>query len=139
MKPRAADLRPEEGPPIESVAPDKVPWTRHSMLKAWQHRLLVALGFLALLLVVGNAFLFMQNRGAQEEINARQQYLQQTVGLESLYRDIVKALAELGVKNNDPQLLQLLASQGINVSVTPAALAPVVPPAVPSPPAGTKR
>jgi len=109
------------------------------MLKAWQHRLLVALGFLALLLVVGNAFLFMQNRGAQEEINARQQYLQQTVGLESLYRDIVKALAELGVKNNDPQLLQLLASQGINVSVTPAALAPVVPPAVPSPPAGTKR
>jgi hypothetical protein len=92
------------------------------------------------LLVIGNAVLFMQNRSTQAEINERQQYLQQTVGLESLYRDIVKALAELGVKNNDPQLLRLLAAQGINVSVTPAAPAPApaAPPA-PAPAAGTKR
>jgi hypothetical protein len=109
------------------------------MLKAWQHRVLVALGVLALVLVAGNAYVFIQNRSVQADIQARQQYLQQTVGLESLYRDIVKALAELGVKNNDPQLLQMLASQGINVSVTPAAPAPAAPPAVPAPPAGTKR
>jgi len=91
------------------------------MLKAWQYRLLIALGALALVLVVTNGVLFTQNRSAQGELNARQQYVQQTVSLESLYRDIVKALAELAVKNNDQQLLQMLAAQGINVSVTPPA------------------
>jgi hypothetical protein len=106
------------------------------MLKAWQYRVLITLGALALLLVVANGVLFTQNRSAQGELNARQQYVQQTVGLESLYRDIVKALAELAVKNNDRQLLQMLAAQGINVSVTPPA--PAALPA-PAPPAGVKR
>ena len=104
------------------------------MLRAWQHRVLVVLGVLALVLVIANGLLFTHNRSVQLEVNGRQQYLQQTVGLESLYRDIVKALAELGVKNNDPQLLQMLAAQGINVSVTPSAA-----PAPAAPPAGTKR
>ena len=108
------------------------------MLRVWQYRVLVALGALALLLVITNGVLFTQNRSAQAELNARQQYLQQTVGLESLYRDIVKALAELGAKNNDQQLLQMLAAQGINVSVTPAAPAPAAQP-TPAPPAGPKR
>lgn len=108
------------------------------MLRVWQHRVLVVLGALALLLVIANAVLFTQNRSAQVELNARQQYLQQTVGLESLYRDIVKALAELGVKNNDPQLLQMLAAQGINVSVTPTAPAAAAQPAA-TPSAGAKR
>jgi hypothetical protein len=106
------------------------------MLRAWQYGVLTALGAVALLLVVANGALFTQNRGAQAELNARQQYLQQTVGLESLYRDIVKALAELGAKNNDQQLLQMLAAQGINVTVTPSA--PAAQPA-PAPPAATKR
>jgi hypothetical protein len=91
------------------------------MLTRWQFNILLAIGVVALALVIGNGVMFMQNRGAQTEISARQQYLQQTVGLEGLYRDIVKALAELAVKNNDPQLLQMLAAQGINVSVTPPA------------------
>jgi len=108
------------------------------MLRVWQHRTLVALGALALLLVIANGVLFTQNRSAQAELNARQQYLQQTVGLESLYRDIVKALAELGVKNNDQQLLRMLAAQGINVSITPAAPTAAVQPPL-APPAGPKR
>lgn len=91
------------------------------MLGARQFATLIALGILALLLAVSNAVVFSLNRDAQAEINARQQYLQQTGSLEGLYRDIVKALAELAVKNNDPQLLQMLAAQGINVSFTPAA------------------
>lgn len=106
------------------------------MLKTWQFTVLVVLAGAALLLVIANGVLFTQNRSAQAELSARQQYLQQTVGLESLYRDIVKALAELAVKNNDPQLLQMLAAQGINVSVTPSA-ATVQP--QPAPPAGSKR
>jgi hypothetical protein len=106
------------------------------MLRTWQYRVLTALGAVALLLVIANGVLFTQNRGAQAELNARQQYLQQTVGLESLYRDIVKALAELGAKNNDQQLLQMLAAQGINVTVTPPT--PAAQPA-PAPPVAPKR
>ena len=109
------------------------------MLKPWQFTILVLLGALALLLAIGNGVLFTHNRAQQAEVNARQQYLQQTVGLESLYRDIVKALAELGAKNNDQQLLQMLAAQGINVSITPAAPAPAAPQPTPAPPAGPKR
>jgi hypothetical protein len=103
------------------------------MLGTRQFSLLVGLGVLALLLAIGNAVVFSGNRDAQVELSARQQYLQQTVGLEALYRDMVKALAELGVKNNDPQLLQMLGAQGINVSVNPpAATASPVAPAAPA-------
>ena len=101
------------------------------MLKSWQYTVLNAIGALALLLVLFNAVLFTKNRDLQQQVNARQQYLQQTTALEGLYRDIVKALAELAVSNNDTQLLEMLASQGLNVSVnapTPA-----------SPPAAVKR
>jgi hypothetical protein len=106
------------------------------MLRVWQYSVLIALGAMAMVLVIANGVLFTKNRGAQAELNTRQQYLQQTVGLESLYRDIVKALAELAVKNNDQQLLQMLSAQGISVSVTPPA--PAAQPA-PAPPVGPKR
>ena len=102
------------------------------MLKSWQYTVLNAIGVLALLLVLFNAVLFTKNRDLQQQVNARQQYLQQTTALEGLYRDIVKALAELAVSNNDKQLLQMLASQGLNVSVNNA-------PAPASPPAAVKR
>jgi ABC-type transport system involved in cytochrome bd biosynthesis fused ATPase/permease subunit len=99
------------------------------MLKSWQYTLLNAIGALALLLVLFNAVLFTKNRDLQQQVNARQQYLQQTTALEGLYRDIVKALAELAVSNNDTQLLEMLASQGLNVSVNAPAPAPASPPA----------
>lgn len=91
------------------------------MLLKWQFNLLTALGAAALLLVVSNAFLFTQNRTAQGSLAQRQQFIAQTVALEGLYRDIVKALAEMGVKGNDRQLLDMLAAQGLSVTVnTPA-------------------
>jgi ABC-type transport system involved in cytochrome bd biosynthesis fused ATPase/permease subunit len=99
------------------------------MLKSWQYTVLNAIGALALLLVLFNAVLFTKNRDLQQQVNARQQYLQQTTALEGLYRDIVKALAELAVSNNDTQLLEMLASQGLNVSVNAPAPTPASPPA----------
>ncbi len=108
------------------------------MLGAKQFALLVGIGVVLLLLTLSNAVLFTLNRDAQAEVNSRQQFLQQTVSLEGLYRDIVKALAELAVKNNDQQLLQMLAAQGINVSFTPS---PAIPAAAASaaPPAATSK
>ena len=87
------------------------------MLLKWQFNLLTALGVAALLLVLCNGLLFTQNRGAQATLNQRQLFIQQTVPLEGLYRDIVKSLAEMAVKGNDRQVLDMLAAQGLNVTV----------------------
>jgi type VI protein secretion system component VasK len=99
------------------------------MLSKWQFNLLTALGVAAVLLVLANSTLFMLNRHAQEALNQRQQFIQQTIPLEGLYRDIVKALAELGVKANDQQLLGVLSAQGLSVKVNGAATKPVEAPA----------
>ena len=99
------------------------------MLTILQSRLLTLLGSLALALVLVNGTLFVMNRDAQSDVNSRQQFLQQTVQLERLYRDIVKALAELAVKGGDNQILQMLTAQGINVSVN----APATNTAAPAP------
>ena len=87
------------------------------MLLKWQFNLLTVLGAAALLLVLANALLFTQNRSAQGALNQRQLFVQQTVPLEGLYRDIVKALAEMAVKGNDRQVLNMLAAQGLSVTV----------------------
>jgi hypothetical protein len=91
------------------------------MLTHWQHRLLTAIGGLALVLVLLNGTLFLTNRSTQADVAARQQFIQQTVQLETLYREIVKALAELALKNGDNQILQMLAGQGISVTPNPPA------------------
>jgi hypothetical protein len=87
------------------------------MLSKFQFNLLTALGAAALLLVLFNSVLFTLNRDAQGELNKQQQFIQQTLPLEGLYRDIVKALAEMAVKGNDRKVLDMLAAQGLNVSV----------------------
>ncbi len=85
------------------------------------------LGHFALLLVVVNGALFTLNRDAQIALTQRQQFVQQSVALEGLYREIVKALAELGTKGNDRQMLEILAAQGLSVTVGGAATAAALP------------
>ena len=68
------------------------------------------------MLVFVNGTLFVTNRATQAEITSRQQFIQQTVQLENLYREIEKALAELALKNGDSQIIRMLAEQGISVS-----------------------
>ena len=88
------------------------------MLGRWQFHALTALGAIALLLAVGNATLFLFNREAQAAVAQRQQYVQQSIAFEGLYRDIVKALAESGARSNDRAILGMLAAQGLNVTVS---------------------
>ncbi len=109
------------------------------MLRPLQFILLNALSGMALALTTANAVLFTHNRAEQLQANTRQQYLQQTAGLEGLYRDIVRALAELAVKNNDQQLLQMLAAQGIYVSVNAPPVPALAPAGVATPAAAAKR
>lgn len=88
------------------------------MLRAAQFWTLSAFSLVVLALVIVNMLFFRSNTRLQQEINERQLYIQQSMQLEGLYRDIVKALAELSVKNNDEKLKALLSSQGITLKIT---------------------
>ncbi len=97
------------------------------MLKKNEFWILTGLAAIGLVLAVANMVLFSQNRTAQAEVTGRAQYIQQAAQLEPLYREMVKALAELAVRNNDAQLRDMLAKQGITVSLSPAPAAPAAP------------
>jgi uncharacterized protein YpmS len=99
------------------------------MLKKWEFWTLTLLALLTAIFVLTNMVLFTTNRAAQTEVAGRQEYVQQTVQLEGLYRDIVKALADLSVRNQDEDLKGLLAAQGISITVNPA---PAPAPSAPS-------
>lgn len=86
-----------------------------------QYHALVGLGGLAVALVVANGTLFVRNRGLQDEINARAAMVQQTVPLEALQRDIARSLADLAIKGKDRQVLDMLAANGVTVSMNAAA------------------
>lgn len=76
------------------------------------------LGLVAAQLTLGSL-----NRGLRADIEMRQQYVQQSLQLEGLYREIVRALAELGARNNDEQVRGLLQQHGISYTVNPPAAA----------------
>jgi hypothetical protein len=91
-------------------------------LPSWQWWVLTVGGIILLVLIVANMTLFLGNRDKQININSRQQYIQESLVLENLNRDIVNALANLAVRNKDAQLIDLLTAHGITVTVSqPAA------------------
>ena len=105
------------------------------MLKRHQFWVLTGVGALVLALVLANMVLFQGNAGLQAQVNERQLYVQQSLQLEGLYREMVKALAELSAQNHDEHLKALLAAQGINFTVnpgTPGAAANAPPVAAPA-------
>jgi hypothetical protein len=99
-----------------------------------QHTLLTALGILALAAAGTSAGLTQHNAGLRLDIAGQQQYVQQSVQLETLYREMVRALAELAASRRDDELRTLLQRHGITYSAAPAASAP----AAPSPGPGRK-
>jgi type VI protein secretion system component VasK len=110
------------------------------VLKDWQFWLLTLLAAAAAVLIGLNMVRFGENRKLQAEVNERAQFIQQTIPLEALSREIALALAQLGVRSQDAQIAALLSSLGITVTVNmpqPAAAAPAAP-ATPPAPAGKK-
>lgn len=81
---------------------------------------------LALALMAASVTLQGLNRSLQSDINLRQQYVAQSMQLETLYREIIRALAEAGARNNDQQVREMLARHGITYTVNaPTAAQPV--------------
>ena len=81
--------------------------------------LLTGLSVLVLLLVIVDILLMAGNQSLQLSVNQRQQYIAETIQLETLNRQVIGVLAEMAVKTNDGQLKELLAGVGLNLSPTP--------------------
>lgn len=96
-----------------------------------QFWIVTAVALLSLLLLAVNLSLLRGNRAMQRDVAARQQFVQQSVQLEGLYREIVRALAELAARNNDEAVRQMLARHGITYTVNPPAAGPAQTPAQP--------
>ena len=75
---------------------------------------------LGIVLILTNMVIFEWNRTLQREVDARAQYIQQTVQLEALQREIVSAIANLSVRNKDDALKSILTQQGITINVNPS-------------------
>jgi hypothetical protein len=80
--------------------------------------ILTALAALVLLLVLVNILMSLGNQSLRAEVSERQQFITQSIQLESLHREIVTVLATVALKNKDDQLKNLLASQGISFDPT---------------------
>ena len=97
------------------------------MLARWQFWVTTVVALLVALTAGFSMMLFSQNRNAQADLARRAQYVQESIQLEGLYREMIKALADLSVRNQDKAITDLLGTQGITVSAdatAPAASAP---------------
>ncbi len=92
------------------------------MLARWQFWVTTVVAVVVAVIAGYDMMLFNQNRTTQAELGRRAQYIQQTIQLEVLYRELVKALADLSSRNQDKALSDLLTSQGItfNTGAPPA-------------------
>jgi hypothetical protein len=86
------------------------------MLRRPQFWIVTVAGAMAFGLVVLNMFLFQTNRELQAHANSRAQYIQQSVAMEQLHRQIAQELANRAVRTRDDQVRDLLAAEGFNVS-----------------------
>lgn len=103
------------------------------MLKSWQFWILTALAVAQAALMATNMVGFGDNRKLQAEVNQRGQFIQESIRLEQLTREIALALAQLGVRNQDAQIQSMLGSLGITINVNEAQ------PARPAPAAEGKK
>jgi hypothetical protein len=101
------------------------------MLHRPQFWILTVAGAIAFGLVLANMFLYQANRELQGQANTRAQYIQQSVAMEQLYRQIAQELATRAVRTRDDQVRDLLAAEGFNVTFDAAPAAPAAPDATP--------
>ena len=90
------------------------------MLK-WRYPVLTGLAGVALIIVLWNMSQFSDNQALQGEVNARQQYINQTVSLNQLNNQIIRLLAARSAETGDEELKRLLAEQGVTFTYTPPA------------------
>jgi hypothetical protein len=105
---------------------------------SWLNRLLVALSWITLVLVVAYIVLVQENRSVQAEVNQRQQFINQSIQLGRINDALIRALATAAVDKNDDKLRELLAQNGITINPATGAPEKQAAPAAAAP-AGTGR
>jgi len=95
------------------------------MTRTLQRRILLGLALPFAGIVAANVSMVALNRASQSEIAERAQFIQQSVALERLNQEIIRALAELAVRNQDKDVTALLNANG--VTFTASAPAPASP------------
>jgi hypothetical protein len=91
--------------------------TNSAGLSSVQYWTLTGIAVAAFALVVVNIGLSMSNAEVRKEVNARQQYIDQSVQLGRFHNQLVQGLATLSARSGDEELRSVLASHGINFSV----------------------
>lgn len=92
-------------------------------MSRWQFWVTTLIAACCVVLMAAGVLLGRENQAARAEIGQRQQFVQQSVQLEGLYREIVRALAELAARNNDSDVKAMLQRHGITFNVAPPAKA----------------
>ena len=98
-----------------------------SKVQYWVVTFIAAACFVAMLVSVSLSY---NNATARADVNQRQQFVQQSLQLEGLYKEIVRALAEMGARNNDGDVKAMLQKNGITYTANAATPAPASGPAL---------
>ena len=84
------------------------------MTRTLQRRILLGLALPFAGIVAANVSMVALNRATQAEIGERAQFIQQSVALERLNQEIIRALAELAVRNQDKDVTARLKPEEID-------------------------
>lgn len=90
----------------------------------------MTLAALGLVLVLLNAGLIMRNQSIQATATGRQQVINQGLQFARIRQAVVQLLAAASAGKNDPEIADLLARHGVNLTpatATPVPAAPVAP------------
>ncbi len=91
------------------------------MFKPFQIRILTILAGVCVLLAFVNVMLYFSNGALEDRAEARMQYIEQAKSIGSLYRQVAQALAHLAIAKNDPDVKNLLTSEGFNLTPSSSA------------------
>lgn len=83
--------------------------------------ILVGAALFAAALLLYTMFLFEQNQQLGLQANQRAAYIQETVSLGNLNKDVVEVIAALAEQHDDAELKQLLDDHGITYQLKPGA------------------
>jgi len=81
----------------------------------------LTLTFLAFILLIADIAMINTNRHAQDELAQRQAEISKGTTLVNLNQNLIQALAEAAVTNNNSEIKGLLAAQGITLKPNAAA------------------
>ena len=76
---------------------------------------------LTLLLFVANVSIINGNRGIQQNISERAAFINNAQTMSNLNQSLAQTLADISAREKDTAIRELLSSQGIMISETPAA------------------